>query len=62
MERNDIFTAKLNKGDLIGAIDQSILEADEASKLAKEAIKSIEAKHAEFKALVERTRAKFTLL
>ena len=40
---NDLFDRKLKKGDIMGAIDQSLLSADAAKAIAKDAIKSLDA-------------------
>jgi hypothetical protein len=60
--KNDFFDAKLRRGDITGAIDQSIMEADKASKMAKEAIKNIEARRKEVSELTQKALKKYPLL
>lgn len=50
-QQNDFFDAKLTKGDIIGAIDQAILLADQSSEMAREAIKSLDDKMAQIRAI-----------
>jgi len=42
MADNKMFDAKLVRGDLVGAIDQSILEAARAEKSAQQSVARIE--------------------
>lgn len=57
-----LFDAKLKKGDLSGAIDQSILEADQAQEIAKQGIANLKRKHKQLQELAEKTLNKYQLL
>lgn len=59
---SSLFDHKLRKGDLVGAIDISIIEADQAKELAATAIKSLETKQQYLDQLTDAALAKYTLL
>jgi hypothetical protein len=59
---SSLFEHKLRKGDIIGAIELSILEADKAKHLARQAIKSLEKNQQYFDKLADETLAKYPLL
>jgi GH24 family phage-related lysozyme (muramidase) len=56
------FSAKLKKGDVSGAVDQSILAAEKAQKLAKQSLKNLNRRRREVKKLAETTLNKYQLL
>ena len=57
-----IFAAKLRKGDVAGAVDQSILIAEKAQKLASQSLKSLNCSRKEVKKLAKTTLNKYQLL
>lgn len=57
-----LFDAKLKRGDLEGAIDQSILEAEQAQSIAKESISRLKSKRTQIDELTEKTLSKYQLL
>jgi hypothetical protein len=57
-----LFEYKLGKGDVIGAIDQSIAESNRASILAKQAIDSLDKTHNFLHKLAETTLIKYPFL
>ena len=57
-----LFDAKLKKGDLAGAIDQSMLAAEQAQAIAKQGIASLKRKQKQIQALAEQTLDKYQLL
>jgi len=57
-----LFDRKLQKGDVIGAIDHSILEAENAEKMAEEAIASIETHHQKVTEITRKALEKYQLL
>ena len=57
-----LFDAKLKRDDLKGAIDQSILEAEQAQAIAKEGISSLKRKRTQIDELTEKTLNKYQLL
>jgi len=57
-----IFDAKLKRGDLAGAIDQSILEAEQAQEIAKQGISNLKRKRSQIQELAEKTLNKYQLL
>ena len=57
-----LFSAKLKKGNLTGAIDQSILEAEQAQKTAQQAVKNLNRKRSQIDQLAEETLNKYQLL
>jgi len=58
----DIFTKKLQNHDLVGALDVAILEAENAKKLAQDALKEMEERQKRMDAIAEAALAKYTLL
>lgn len=54
-----IFDHKLAKGDLIGAINTAVIDADNASHIAQEAIKNIQENKARLNKLAKDTLAKY---
>jgi len=58
----DIFTKKLQNDDLVGALDVAILEAENAKKLAQDALKEMEERQKRIEAIAEAALAKYTLL
>lgn len=62
MSDNNIFDQKLKKGDIIGAIDQSILECDRAKQLAQETRKEIKALANRSKTIAQAALDKYPLL
>lgn len=56
------FEHKLRKGDIIGAIEISIFEAEEANHLARQAINSINKTQQYFDKVADETLAKYPLL
>ncbi|TAE54898.1 MAG: hypothetical protein EAZ76_07965 [Nostocales cyanobacterium] len=57
-----LFEHKLNKGDVVGAIDQSICEANQAKDLANEVIITLEKNEKILKNLAERALSKYPTL
>lgn len=57
-----LFDAKLKKGDLEGAINQSILEAEQAQEIAKQGVADLEHKRKKIHELTEKTLNKYQLL
>lgn len=57
-----LFDAKLRKGDLSGAMDQSILEAEQAQAIAQQGIADLKRKRNEIQELAEQTLNKYQLL
>ncbi len=57
-----LFDAKLKKGDLPGAIDQSILEAEQAQEVAKKGVANLKRKQNKLQELAEKTLSKYQLL
>lgn len=62
MEPTSLFDAKLKKGDLVGAIGQSILEAEQAQAIAQQGIADLKRKRNEIQELAEKTLNKYQLL
>jgi type VI protein secretion system component VasF len=62
MPPSSMFSAKLRKGDVSGAVDQSILAAEKAQKLAKQSLKNLNSSRREVKKLAETTLNKYQLL
>lgn len=62
LQTPSIFDAKLKRGDLNGAINQSILEAEQAQKFAQDAITSLGHKRQHSKKKAKATLKKFQLL
>ncbi len=56
------FEHKLSKGDLNGAIELSLLEAEKAKRLARRTIKSLNIKQRYFDKLADETLAKYPVL
>jgi hypothetical protein len=56
-----LFEHKLARGDVIGAIDISLLEANEAKRLAQETLNCIEEGHAEIESIAEKILNKYQL-
>jgi hypothetical protein len=57
-----LFDAKLKKGDVVGALNQSILEAEQAQQIAKQEIANLQDKRDQIKELAENTLNKYQLL
>lgn len=57
-----LFEHKLRKGDIIGAIELSILEADKAKHMAQKTINSINKNQQYFDQLADEALAKYPLL
>lgn len=57
-----LFEHRLSKGDIIGAIDLSILEADRAKDLARQALDTLEANQQRFDKVADKTLAKYPVL
>jgi hypothetical protein len=62
MKPLSLFDAKLKKGDLSGAIGQSILEAEQAQEVAQQGISSLKRKHSQVQELAEKALNKYQLL
>ncbi|QUY45452.1 hypothetical protein [Acaryochloris marina] len=58
----NLFNVRLNKGDLVGAIDHSILEAEQSQIIARQAINDIERKQSKIHALAKESQDKYQLL
>lgn len=56
------FEHKLRKGDVIGAIELSIFEAEQAKHLARQAIKTLDITQQYFDKLADETLAKYSVL
>lgn len=56
------FEHKLSKGDIIGAIEISILEAEQAKHLAQQAINNLHTTQQYFDKVADETLAKYPLL
>lgn len=59
---SSFFDRKLKKGDVIGALEHSILEAEQAQKLAEEAIASIESQHQNVTDIANKALEKYRVL
>ncbi|MFP4409998.1 hypothetical protein [Coleofasciculus sp.] len=57
-----LFEHKLRKGDLTGAINHSILEAEQAQEIASEALESITENYNNVKEIADQALAKYQLL
>lgn len=57
-----IFEHQLNKGDIVGAINLSIIEADRGKQLAKDAIEELSQNQKSLNSLSDKTLAKYQLL
>jgi hypothetical protein len=57
-----LFEAKLKKGDLEGAIHQSILEAGQAQELAQQSVTDLEHRRQQIHAMKEKALNKYQLL
>jgi GH24 family phage-related lysozyme (muramidase) len=57
-----LFAAKLSKGDVVGAMEQSILTAEKAQTLAKQTLKDLNRRRKGVKKLAETTLNKYQLL
>lgn len=57
-----LFDAKLKKGDLSGAIHQSILVAEQAQETAQQSISKLKHKRKQIQDLTEKTLNKYQLL
>lgn len=57
-----LFDAKLKKDDLSGAINQSILEAEQAQNVAKQGISNLKHRRNQIQELTEKTLNKYQLL
>ncbi len=57
-----LFEYKLQKGDIIGAIRLSLLEAEEATKIAQEAVNSIDAEQETLTKIANEALAKYPIL
>lgn len=62
MKPLSLFDAKLKKGDLSGAIGQSILEAEQAQEVAQQGISNLKRKHSQVQELAEKALNKYQLL
>lgn len=62
IEPLSLFDAKLKKGDLVGAIGQSILEAEQAQAIAKQAVAELKHKRKKIQELAEKALNKYQLL
>lgn len=58
----NLFNIRLNKGDLVGALDHSMLEAEQSQNIARQAINDIERKQSKIHALAKETQDKYQLL
>ncbi|NEQ95915.1 MAG: hypothetical protein F6K30_04145 [Cyanothece sp. SIO2G6] len=58
----NLFDRKLQKGDVLGALDYSILEAENAQEIAEEAIASIEDQHQKVTDITRKALEKYQLL
>ena len=56
-----MFEFKLGRGDLAGAIDMALLEADDAKRIAQEALQRLEEDQAEIDRMAEETLRKYGL-
>jgi hypothetical protein len=57
-----LFEHKLNKGDLVGAIDQSLLEAEQAKGIARKAVSALDASEKRLTKIADEALAKYPLL
>jgi hypothetical protein len=57
-----LFEHKISKGDLVGAINLSLIEAEQAKELAQEWLKNLEQNRQQLDKLAEETLAKYPLL
>lgn len=57
-----LFDAKLKKGDLVGAVGQSILEADQALEMAEQSAANLRHKRKQIQKLAEKVSNKYQLL
>ncbi|BAW97961.1 hypothetical protein NIES970_29240 (plasmid) [[Synechococcus] sp. NIES-970] len=53
-----LFDKRLNNDDLLGAIEHSILEANQASELAQESLKYLENQKQKIKEMIKKNRMK----
>ncbi|MEC4803171.1 MAG: hypothetical protein SAJ12_16900 [Jaaginema sp. PMC 1079.18] len=61
-KESSLFDYKLKKGDLVGAINHSILEAEQAQKKAKKALENLETKRRSINKKAEEALTKYQLL
>jgi len=61
-EPRPLFDAKLKRGDLTGAINQSILEAEQAQNVAQKGVSNLQRKRKRIKDLAETAQKKYQLL
>ena len=59
---NNLFTAKLKKGDVLGAITQSKLEADNAKAFAKKAVSDLDLHQQRIDDIANAALAKYPVL
>lgn len=57
-----LFEARLKKGDLPGAINQSTLEAEQAQEIAKQGASSLRRRRNQIQELTEKTLDQYQLL
>jgi hypothetical protein len=62
IEPPSLFDAKLKKGDLVGAIGQSILEAEKAQAIAQQGVADLKRKRKKIQELAENVLNKYQLL
>ncbi len=62
IEPLNLFEAKLRKGDLTGAVDQMVLEAEQAQKTAKQGIADLKRNRKEIQELADNALNKYQLL
>jgi len=55
----DIFNKKLENGDILGALDVAILEAENAKKLAQDALKEMDERQKRMDAIADAALAKY---
>lgn len=57
-----LFEYKLNKDNLVGAIDLSLLEAEQAKGIARKAVSDLDANEERLRKIADEAFAKYTLL
>jgi hypothetical protein len=57
-----LFEHKFNKGDLVGAIDLSMLEAEQAKGIARKAVSDLDANEKRLRKVADEALAKYPLL
>ncbi|NET91129.1 MAG: hypothetical protein F6K45_24070 [Kamptonema sp. SIO1D9] len=61
-QKLSLFDHKLNQGDLLGAVNHSILEAEQAKVVANKSLSSLEKKYQKVQLIADKALAKYQTL